>query len=139
MKFKAITARNAAYIALGASLCALSITAFLAISIERVVDDAVKDAVVVTKVRIAELEAAAKVSAARSAYSRTKASVKLEADLAEIGSELSSVYSGAPASEQARWETVKASFDGAIAKAKAKDQSVVADLDALVIDLRAER
>lgn len=138
MKIKAITARNAAYVALVASLCAMSVSAFLALSIDRIVDDAVRDAVVVTKVRIAELEAATRVSVARANFSRTKAYLKLETDLAEISSDLSSVYSGAPSSEGERWENVKQQFDAVIAKAKAKDQSLVADLDALVVTLRSE-
>lgn len=139
MKFKAITARNAAYVALAASLAALSTTTFLALSIDRIVEDAVSDAVLVTKVRIAELEAAARISAARTSFSKTKAYVKLETDLVEIGNELSSVYSSAPSSQQPTWHEVKTTIEALVEKAKAKDQTLLADLDALVVLLRSEQ
>lgn len=139
MKFKAITARNAAYFALAISLAALSTTTFLALSIDRIVEKSVADAVLVTKVRIAELEAAAQITAARASFSKTKAYVKLETDLAEIGAELSSIYSGAPSSQQPTWHEVKTSIDDLVAKAKAKDASLLADLDALIILLRSEQ
>lgn len=139
MKLKAITARNAAYVALAASLAALSTTTFLALSIDRIVEDAVSDAVLVTKVRIAELEAAARISAARASFSKTKAYVKLETDLAEIGNDLSSVYASAPASQQESWQEVKSSIEELVVKAKAKDQSLLADIDELVVFLRSEQ
>ena len=139
MKIKAITARNASYIALAASLAALSTTTFLALSIDRIVEDSVADAVLVTKVRIAELEAAAQISAARSSFSKTKAYVKLETELVEIGSELSSIYSGAPSSQQPTWHEVKTAIDSLVVKAKEKDPSILADLDALVVLRRSEQ
>lgn len=134
-----IQPETAAYIAFGIAIAALFVSTFLALSIDRIVDASVKDAVIVTKVRISELDASVRLSDARSSFSKTKDFKKLSATVSDISTDLSAAYANANQGEQNRWLTYKAALDGIVSKADAQDLSVLADLDAAVTALKSEQ
>jgi hypothetical protein len=130
---------TASYIALGISIAALFMSTFLALSIDSIVDSSVTDAVIVTKVRISELDASVHLADARAEFSKNKNFTNLGTSVAEITTNLSAVYSAAPESDQERWLGYKAALDGIAKKATDRDLTVLADIDALVTSLKSDQ
>jgi hypothetical protein len=130
---------TASYIAIGIAIAAIFMSTFLALSIDRIVDSSVTDAVIVTKVRISELDASVRLADVRAEFSKSKNFPKLGTAVAEITTNLSAVYSSAPQSDQERWLAYKAALDGIAKKATEKDLSVLADIDALITSLKSDQ
>lgn len=138
MKKIEFTPLNLAYAAISIAVLALAITGYMYTRLDGYVERGVREAVVVTKIRIAELEAGAKLSAARGAFLDRKDFTKLRESVIEASDELSAVYAQASEQQQSAWPDLKAQFDAVIELTKQKDPTTLAKVDALIARLRKE-
>lgn len=128
----------AVYIALIFAVLSLIITASTALTINDRIRDEVRDAVVVTKVRIAELEAATRIGLARKDFASHGSYVQLRDEVADAASELSAAYLEAPVHEQERWGVLKPNLDSILDSLRQRDRSALTAIDDIVITLRSE-
>jgi hypothetical protein len=136
---KHLTPHVLSTIAIVISVAALAGVGFVALNIDRYVDAGVRDAVLVTKIRLAELEAAAATANAKTTFIQRKDYVAFKEAVTRVATDLSAVYSQAPEAEQQEWQSLKAQFDELIKAIESKDKEVAAKTDAIIARLRTDR